>query len=115
MTLREDLKNPNSHARSLTKALTWRVTATLTTALIAYIVTGELVYGCCYWGNRIRRKVFHLLWPRAGLEFDSISLVIDKGSYRALRYFTRLHSHSPEPLSKIRLVLGRGFGISPNY
>ena len=42
MTLREDLKNPNSHARSLTKALTWRVTATLTTALIAYIVTGEL-------------------------------------------------------------------------
>ena len=42
MTLREDLKNPNSHARSLTKALTWRVTATLTTAVIAYIVTGEL-------------------------------------------------------------------------
>ena len=42
MTLRADLKNPNSHARSLTKALTWRVTATLTTAVIAYIVTGEL-------------------------------------------------------------------------
>ena len=42
MTLREDLKNPNSHARSLTKALTWRVTATLTTAVIAYIVTGEI-------------------------------------------------------------------------
>ena len=42
MTLREDLKNPNSHARSLTKAFTWRVTATLTTAIIAYIVTGEL-------------------------------------------------------------------------
>ena len=42
MTLRADLKNPNSHIRSLAKALTWRVTATLTTAVIAYIVTGEL-------------------------------------------------------------------------
>ena len=42
MTLRADLKNPNSHARSLAKAFTWRVTATLTTAVIAYIVTGEL-------------------------------------------------------------------------
>jgi uncharacterized membrane protein len=42
MTLRTDLKNPNSHVRSLAKALTWRVTATLTTAVIAYIVTGEL-------------------------------------------------------------------------
>ena len=42
MTLRADLKNPTSHARSLTKAFTWRITATLTTAIIAYIVTGEL-------------------------------------------------------------------------
>ena len=42
MTLRTDLKNPNSHVRSLAKALTWRVTATLTTAVIAYMVTGEL-------------------------------------------------------------------------
>ena len=82
MTLREDLKNPNSHARSLTKALTWRVTATLTTAVIAYIVTGELVYGCNDWRYRIRRKVFHLLWSRASLEFDSISFITDKGIYR---------------------------------
>ncbi|MDA8878337.1 DUF2061 domain-containing protein [Porticoccaceae bacterium] len=42
MALRTDLKNPNSHVRSLAKALTWRVTATLTTAVIAYIVTGEV-------------------------------------------------------------------------
>ena len=42
MTLRTDLKNPNSHVRSLAKALTWRITATLTTAVIAYMVTGEL-------------------------------------------------------------------------
>ena len=42
MKLRADLKNPNSHARSLTKALTWRVISTLTTVIIVYIVTGEL-------------------------------------------------------------------------
>ena len=36
------LKDHNSRTRSLAKAFTWRVTATLTTALIAYIVTGEV-------------------------------------------------------------------------
>ena len=36
------LKDQHSRTRSLAKALTWRVTATLTTALIAYIVTGEV-------------------------------------------------------------------------
>ena len=36
------LKMPDSRTRSLAKALSWRITATLTTALIAYIVTGEL-------------------------------------------------------------------------
>jgi uncharacterized membrane protein len=36
------LKMPDSRTRSLAKALSWRFTATLTTALIAYIVTGEL-------------------------------------------------------------------------
>ena len=36
------LKDQHSRTRSLAKALTWRVTATLTTALIAYIVTGAV-------------------------------------------------------------------------
>ncbi|MDC1444467.1 DUF2061 domain-containing protein [bacterium] len=36
------LKMPDSRTRSLAKALSWRITATLTTALIAYIVTGEM-------------------------------------------------------------------------
>ena len=58
MTLREDLKNPNSHARSLTKALTWRVTATLTTALIAYIVTGELATAAVIGGIEFVVKFF---------------------------------------------------------
>jgi uncharacterized membrane protein len=58
MTLREDLKNPNSHARSLTKALTWRVTATLTTALIAYIVTGELSMAAMIGGIEFVVKFF---------------------------------------------------------
>ena len=36
------LKDQTSRTRSLAKALTWRVTATLTTTLITYIVTGEV-------------------------------------------------------------------------
>ena len=58
MTLREDLKNPNSHARSLAKALTWRVTATLTTAIIAYIVTGELSTAAVIGGIEFILKFF---------------------------------------------------------
>ena len=37
-----DIKNSNSRIRALSKALTWRITATLTTAIIAFFVTGEL-------------------------------------------------------------------------
>ena len=36
------LKDHSSRTRSLAKALTWRVTATLATTLITYVVTGEL-------------------------------------------------------------------------
>ncbi len=32
----------DSHVRSLAKALSWRIVATLTTSIIAYIVTGSL-------------------------------------------------------------------------
>ena len=42
MSLTSTLKDQSSRTRSLAKALTWRITATLTTAVIAYIVTGEL-------------------------------------------------------------------------
>ncbi len=35
-----DLKE--SHLRSLLKAFTWRILATMTTALIAYFITGEI-------------------------------------------------------------------------
>ena len=36
------IKDPESRLRSVAKALTWRITATLTTAIIAFLVTGEL-------------------------------------------------------------------------
>jgi uncharacterized membrane protein len=42
MQLFTALKMPDSRTRSLAKAFSWRFTATLTTALIAYIVTGEM-------------------------------------------------------------------------
>ncbi len=42
MQLFTALKMPDSRTRSLAKALGWRITATFTTALIAYIVTEEM-------------------------------------------------------------------------
>ena len=42
MQLFTALKMPDSRTRSLAKAFSWRFTATLTTALIAYIVTEEM-------------------------------------------------------------------------
>ena len=36
------IKDPESRVRSVAKAFTWRITATLTTAIIAFLVTGEL-------------------------------------------------------------------------
>ena len=42
MSIITDLKNSDSRVRSLAKALTWRITATLTTACIAFVVTGEI-------------------------------------------------------------------------
>jgi uncharacterized membrane protein len=42
MSFISTLKDQSSRTRSLVKALTWRITATLTTAGIAYVVTGEL-------------------------------------------------------------------------
>ena len=42
MSLITTLKDQSSRTRSFVKAFTWRITATLTTALIAYIVTGEV-------------------------------------------------------------------------
>ena len=33
---------PDSHARSLAKGLTWRATATATTTLIAFAITGQI-------------------------------------------------------------------------
>ena len=36
------IKDPESRLRSVAKAFTWRTTATLTTAIIAFLVTGEL-------------------------------------------------------------------------
>ncbi len=42
MSFISTLKDQSSRTLSLVKALTWRITATLTTAAIAYLVTGEL-------------------------------------------------------------------------
>ena len=42
MQLIANLKNLDSRISALAKAFTWRITATLTTACIAFIVTSEI-------------------------------------------------------------------------
>jgi len=42
MSIIAALKAPESRTRSLAKAFSWRITATLTTAIIAYVITGRL-------------------------------------------------------------------------
>jgi len=54
----ENLKDPRSRSRSLAKALTWRITATLTTAVIAYFVTGELSTAAMIGGIEFILKFF---------------------------------------------------------
>lgn len=54
----ENLKDPRSRSRSLAKALTWRITATLTTAVIAYFVTGELSTAAVIGGIEFILKFF---------------------------------------------------------
>ncbi|NCF44386.1 MAG: DUF2061 domain-containing protein [Proteobacteria bacterium] len=38
----EEQRQKNSHLLSLAKAFSWRIVATLTTAIIAFFVTGEV-------------------------------------------------------------------------
>ena len=58
MPLIVDLKNSDSRIRALAKALTWRITATLTTAIIAFLVTGELGFAMMIGGIEFVIKFF---------------------------------------------------------
>lgn len=42
MSATEEQRQKNSHLLSLAKAFSWRIVATLTTAIIAFFVTGEV-------------------------------------------------------------------------
>jgi uncharacterized membrane protein len=55
------MNNPNyreTHLRSLAKALSWRVTATLTTALIAFFITGNFITALTIGGIEFVLKFF---------------------------------------------------------
>ena len=58
MSLVTDLKNPDSRVRALAKALTWRITATLTTVCIAFVVTGEIGVAMMIGGTEFVIKFF---------------------------------------------------------
>ena len=58
MSVVTDLKKPDSRVRALVKALTWRITATLTTACIALVVTGEIGVAMMIGGTEFVIKFF---------------------------------------------------------
>ena len=55
-----------SHLRSLLKAFSWRIVATSTTAIIAYIITGEIVAAVMIGGIEFFAKlIIYYLHERA--------------------------------------------------
>ncbi len=55
-----------SHLRSLLKALSWRVVATITTGIIAYFVTGEVMVAVVISGIEFASKfIIYYLHERA--------------------------------------------------
>jgi len=50
--------NRESHLRSLLKALSWRVLATTTTALIAWVITGDISTAIAIGGIEFITKFF---------------------------------------------------------
>jgi len=62
MRLLSLLRNETSRTRSLAKALTWRVTATLTTTLITYFVTGEVSTALLIGGIEFITKFLAYYW-----------------------------------------------------
>ena len=58
MSIITDLKNSESRVRALTKALTWRITATLTTVCIAFVLTGEIGVAAMIGGSEFVIKFF---------------------------------------------------------
>ena len=58
MSIITDLKNSDSRVRALAKALTWRITATLTTVCIAFVLTGEIGVAALIGGSELVIKFF---------------------------------------------------------
>ena len=51
-------RNQDSHVRSIAKAFSWRVVATLSTAAIAFIVIGEIATAVLIGGIEFVFKIF---------------------------------------------------------
>ena len=48
----------DTQKRTITKTMTWRVTASLTTFLIAWVLTGDLLIGATIGGIEAIAKIF---------------------------------------------------------
>jgi uncharacterized membrane protein len=78
------MNNPHyreTHLRSLAKALSWRVTATLTTALIAFFITGNFITALTIGGIEFVLKFFiyyghERLWEALSFGRKTVSHVL---------------------------------------
>ena len=75
------------HWRSMAKTISWRITATLTTLLISYLVTGSLALAGLIGGIEFFSKIFlyymhERIWNkiRLGIDFKSFPSDSDPGS-----------------------------------
>ncbi len=78
----QDLRE--SHLRSVLKALSWRIIATLTTALIAYAITGEIDTAILIGSIEFVLKIFIYY------AHERVWQILPRGAIRAV-----LHSTSP--------------------
>ena len=73
ITAGSQLRPPSSKKRSLIKSFSWRVTATTTTFLIAWFVTGDLGAGAAIGGVEFVAKMFLYYGHERAWENVSIS------------------------------------------
>jgi len=63
-----------SHWQSLAKAFSWRIVATVTTAAIAYVITGEIDTALLIGGIEFFSENRHLLRPRTVVALADVIL-----------------------------------------
>ena len=71
---KENNKNSDSHIKSILKGISWRIVATSTTILVAYLITGEIQTALGIGAVEFLLKVFiYYVHERAWIAVDDIN------------------------------------------